>query len=544
MSILKQLLDNNELYCYYDFRSGTYLDYTGNTTLTGTADTSLVKGKLIIPSTKRMTIGSVALGTGDFSIVSKTRQEVYSKHILGATNFNLTVYGEFDLSTFFGGATYYNSANQSKVDILRWNKIGATYDRDGNATYYENGLSFRTIDISATSAQSKTDTYYLGNTNSGYIEYEYFLLAKRVLSATEMAQLTAELENKKWTSKAKSRASGINILPDGDMKSLKINEWVTSGSTLLKIDDVKRWLRITGTANNGQAYQRILVSGKTYRVTGYCRGNGTASPRVYLGAGKYFFIGTTSTDWQYIDITFTATDNYFSLMAYGASGEYADFAEIKVCEVGSDEVIYKTENGIKADQKSSVAGNKLSNSDFIASDTTFKVSDDTFNSEDVKVIEYTHSVSGDYVYIPTSVLKQTPTESAYGEWKFWFKKTASNCTLRAGIISSEAVVPNSGTNNGYYIYVGASALLNFVKVVSGTPTTILTGSPITDTEYHEIKLTRSITGVFELFVDNVSQGTTTDNTHTTNNYMVLNPEGASSKIILSSERGTYGIIKK
>lgn len=545
MSILKQLLDNNELYCYYDFRSGTYLDYTGNTTLTGTADTSLVKGKLIIPHTKRLTIGSLAIGTNDFSIVSKTRPQSYSKHILGATNFNLTVYSEFDLSTFFGGSTYYNSANQSKLDRLRWNQIGATYNRDGNVTYYENGLSFRTIDISGTSAVDKTDTYYLGYTNTGYIEYSYFLIVKRVLTATEMAQLTAELESKKWTSKTKSRANAKNVLVDGDMKALGTSAWSSGSSAILSkvIDTTEgkgRILRVTKNVTNyPYAYQNCLEVGKTYRMTGYVRGDGTGSvPKIYDNLTQ-IFSGTNSANWKRVDIVFTSGSTEVRFRNPMIVGDYVDFANIQISEVGSDEVIYKTENGIRADQKTySTAGQPINSTDLILNGGSVKIVDGVYNGEKVKILESTITSN---CSIPVNKLKQTPTESAYGEWEFIMSAPDAKFNIIKFISSTTDTASTSGDN--YNISMRPSSGSNIIQIRVNNSNLVQWGSYFTDNQFYKIKVTRTGAGLFSLFIDDVLIGTATNTTYTSSNYFVFSME-TGSKIILSSERGTYGIIKK
>ena len=303
-----------------------------------------------------------------------------------------------------------------------------------------------------------------------------------------------------------------SVLVDGDMEAPNTNAWMQSGGTNptkeklpSDLPNSTQLLRIASPINSLCLFSQndIMKQGTSYRIRGYLRGDGlrTASLRMNDGTNTTTIGETASNTWLYVDKIVKPTAGSGRIWLYSLSSTAPGYAEFDLLTV--EQV-----------------------------------------REDAKALEYTHVSSGDYVYMPSSSMNLTPTQAAYGEWKFWFKKGHANCTLRAGIISSEAVVPNSGTNDGYYIYVGASSSLSFVRVTGGTPATLITGTPITDLEYHEIKVIRDSSGLFELFVDGVSQGTVNNNTHFTSNFMVFNPEGASSKLILSSEKGNYGVIKK
>lgn len=457
MSIFKTIADS-DIALYVDFRSGSGIDISGNYTTSIGANGYLVHKKLYSANTLGLvSSANVALNKSDFTIIAKHRT-------VTKLNGHFYTFGTGNDR----GLLLYNNVLQTRIDATYYTEtlVGTKYDaggefvsygfsadRDANGQFYVNGVAVGTA--KNISAKANYDINYstpiLTTYTDNTFETQYILLIKKALTATEMAQLTAELENKKWTSKTKSRAKAKNILVDGDMKALGTSAWSSSAGSgiLTKVDNVKRWLRVTNIGNNGQATQRVLVSGKTYRVTGYAVGDGTARPRVYLGNGVYVFIGAAGTAIQYIDVTFTAPDNYFSLMAYGASGFYCDFANIQISEVGNDEVIYKTENGIRADQKTYSTA-FIANSNLKLLTGSFKIVDGTYNSEKVKIIE-----------------------------------CVTNGTFKLPY--------NTGTTIEFYIDTGAGYVLS-------------NGTGIVSSD------------VFTL--------------------------SAGSKIILSSERGTYGIIKK
>ena len=72
-----------------------------------------------------------------------------------------------------------------------------------------------------------------------------------------------------------------------------------------------------------------MTVGRTYRLTGWARGDGAAIPLVGTGAAS-LWSGTTSTVWQYFDLTFIAgaTDVWFycNNLAAGRSVGFDDLS--------------------------------------------------------------------------------------------------------------------------------------------------------------------------------------------------------------------------
>jgi hypothetical protein len=130
-----------------------------------------------------------------------------------------------------------------------------------------------------------------------------------------------------------------NLLVDGDMEAVGVSAWAAADTVLTKetTDPVKgsRFMRVTaipsGVTEFPRAQQIVLVSGKQYRFTGFIRSDGTLIPRV--NAGVNVFVGTTSTEWQYFDVTAVATATTVAYVATAAAPvgtEYIDVDEMYV----------------------------------------------------------------------------------------------------------------------------------------------------------------------------------------------------------------------
>lgn len=551
MSIFKTIA-NSDIALYVDFRSGSGIDISGNYTTSIGANGYLVHKKLYSANTLGfVSSANVALNKSDFTIIAKHRT-------VTKLNGHFYTFGTGNDR----GLLLYNNVLQTRIDSTYYTEtlVGTKYDaggefvsygfsadRDANGQFYVNGLAVGTA--KNISAKANYDINYstpiLTTYTDGTFETQYILLIKKALTATEMAQLTAELESKKWTSKTKSRANAKNVLVDGDMKALGTSAWSSGSSAILSkvIDTTEgkgRILRVTKNVTNyPYAYQNCLEVGKTYRMTGYTRGDGTGSvPKIYDNVTQ-IFSGTNSAKWQRVDIVFTSGSTEVKFRSPKETGDYVDFANIQISEVGYDEIIYKTENGIRADQKIySTAGQPINNTDLILNGGSVKIVDGVYNGEKVKILESTITSN---CLIPVNKLKQTPTESAYGEWEFIMSAPDAKFNIIKFISSTTDTASTSGDN--YNISMRPSSGSNIVQIRVTNSNLVQWGSYFTGDQFYKIKVTRTGAGLFSLFIDDVLVGTATNTTYTSSNYFVFSME-AGSKIILSSERGTYGIIKK
>lgn len=121
-----------------------------------------------------------------------------------------------------------------------------------------------------------------------------------------------------------------DLLDDGDMEAVGTAAWTAGGSAVLSKQvadpaEQTRYLRITyGGVNNPEAWQAVLVSGKNYRVRGWARGDGTFSPILRLGS-NIPWSGTTSTSWQWFDVTGTANATTLRLYSNISAAGYVEF---------------------------------------------------------------------------------------------------------------------------------------------------------------------------------------------------------------------------
>lgn len=88
--------------------------------------------------------------------------------------------------------------------------------------------------------------------------------------------------------------------------------------------------------NNPVARQNCMIDGRSYRITGWARGDGTYAPRV-KDTSTTLWTGTSSTTWQSFDVTWVnsgGTDIWLYALATGTG--YCQFDECSVVETCPD----------------------------------------------------------------------------------------------------------------------------------------------------------------------------------------------------------------
>jgi hypothetical protein len=125
----------------------------------------------------------------------------------------------------------------------------------------------------------------------------------------------------------------VNRVTDGDMEAAGTTAWTaannctptkeTSGSP-----QGAQYLKLACTQAYSEVYQTALVAGKTYLVTGRCKGDGANGiPYIGMGSGNFRAVGTNSTSWQTFNLVTTAIGNtvfYLASMYAGAATIYFD----------------------------------------------------------------------------------------------------------------------------------------------------------------------------------------------------------------------------
>ncbi len=129
------------------------------------------------------------------------------------------------------------------------------------------------------------------------------------------------------------------LVVGGDMEEAGVASWsVGASATLTKptgegAEDGTQILKVArNSAANPFAYQTIFTIGDQYRITGWTRSDGNATPSVFQDDGLDWN-GTTSTSWQYFDEVFTcgAGDMHIRLRAVTDTGtEYVEFDDVFV----------------------------------------------------------------------------------------------------------------------------------------------------------------------------------------------------------------------
>ena len=132
-------------------------------------------------------------------------------------------------------------------------------------------------------------------------------------------------------------------LTDGTMEAVGTTAWTVANSAILSKETTtpqqgSQVLRVTygGVANPEAKQLTALTLGKTYRATGWARGDGGAGiPRFFLGSSPPTWTGTNSTSWQYFDVTNTTEFQSVILDVNTSSAGYAEFDNISVIEVNN-----------------------------------------------------------------------------------------------------------------------------------------------------------------------------------------------------------------
>jgi len=131
---------------------------------------------------------------------------------------------------------------------------------------------------------------------------------------------------------------GTELLTDGDMEAADAAAWTSQLSAVLSKETNPRTgsvgakcLRVAyGGANNPIALQVCVVSGNKYRVTGWARGDGTYFP-LFDDSAATRWSGTTSTNWQYFDLIFTAGSSAGLRLRSNATGAgYVEFDDVSI----------------------------------------------------------------------------------------------------------------------------------------------------------------------------------------------------------------------
>ena len=124
------------------------------------------------------------------------------------------------------------------------------------------------------------------------------------------------------------------LIDDGNMEAIGTSDWECCLHAICSKEAngllFNHVLRVTDNGIAPYARQVALVAGEQYHIRGRARGDGTNYPTVWIGS--HVWTGTTSTEWQDVDIVASATSGYFGIYCFNTNGNYCEFDDIFVTE--------------------------------------------------------------------------------------------------------------------------------------------------------------------------------------------------------------------
>jgi len=155
-----------------------------------------------------------------------------------------------------------------------------------------------------------------------------------------VSNLSADIDNVSLVElniPATPNIAATQLLADGDMEAAGTSSYSSANAAVLskQTTNPHGGSQVIRVARNGQAFpaarQIILTVGVAYRIYGFFRGDGTSSPRMDVTVTTA--TGSTSTNWQQFDISFTATQTSVLLEAVSAvDGSYVEFDDVTVLQ--------------------------------------------------------------------------------------------------------------------------------------------------------------------------------------------------------------------
>jgi len=539
MSIIQDLIDEGALVLYHDYRSGSLRDWSGNgNDGTGTDVQWTNRGLKFPVSTSKVQVAhSAGLSPPAGAIVGFGRFTSCESEIL--------VNKDNEYGVYVSGTPKIYMKDYSGVD--RWvaatiagkRCLGVNFEDGEKAAFHVNGSHVGDGNDTNT-ITADTNALTIGGPSSNLLSVlEAVLIVNRVLTSTEHAQLYAELAAMVWPTQGWRRGLGVygpELVADRDMEKAGVTDWPAGNSATVTKEPGAAMAggQVARVAHNGvnfpYIYQIVLTSGKTYRLTGWARGDGTHAPR--FGVGGVFLYGTTSTDWQKFDFTATAGNNAVQLMAVASAAGYCEFDDISVREVHTPDLQFATAWG--AHEIANVApGSAVPGTPIEVQSGAFAVSVESADGRDCKVLENTN----DGIWsLDASLFGGDPTQDAYGTWEGWIEKTD------AGVISLGLVAQNpDALTAGDYVLEFAADESAKLKIQGGAD--IITGGSIDHSVPVHWKVTRSIIdGEWSLYLDGELVGTGTENTLKTCAYLIADMDNGC-RVLLADLTGGHNLSK-
>jgi hypothetical protein len=437
--------------------------------------------------------------------------------------------------------------------------VSCDYSNGVTGKAYVNGI-FHSNFSGALAVTAQDSPITIGNNNGGSSVSNSTIAAimefSRVLTATEHAQVYAELSKMKWPTKpltlASRKEADNNLLADGDMEAATTAAWTSGGinPTLSKVAGSRtggagtKVLRVEN-AGAGDAWasanQAVCTVGKRYNIKGWARGDGAKQCGVGTDtAFSNIWAGTASNTWQYFNVNFTfpAGSSVIRLEKLTAGIGYSEFDDVVITRIPAkvDTIVHLEGSPISVAARGGAIGQYLENTPFQFGDTTgrYSVSTDTiFGKPNSKVISCS-----------TAGLLYIPSTQAYGTWEFDLYKGNTSSNTMVEFINNGITNIDAAATRGYVVQLSATERgivyrMNGSSAVSNV--TVSDVNYIAMSTWYKIRVTRSATGVFTTYillstgwvllpaVGGGANPSTADNTYTTSTHFVIDLD-ATDKI--------------
>jgi hypothetical protein len=268
------------------------------------------------------------------------------------------------LCRFFSDSSAVDVDSTSPI-LDSWYHCMCFLDRNGSGVWYLNGTNQSSpVDISSKSSTiTNTGSFTLGAIDTGYTSvssYAYLSIWKydnwldthlqaaiakeRFAKLTGVYPISANGTTKTPTIMTRDTSAylekyvyGPELISDGNMEAADTSAWSAhNGATITKeTSSPHGGIRNIKAAYSGSNYpgvkQDVLTIGKTYRIAGRFRTDGTCTAYVLATPG---IASTTSTNWDSFDFTFvSAADPIVYLYSSLTSAGYVEFDDVSVKEI-------------------------------------------------------------------------------------------------------------------------------------------------------------------------------------------------------------------
>ena len=218
--------------------------------------------------------------------------------------------------------------------------------------------------------------------------------------------------------------------------------------------------------------------GKTYRITGWAKSDGTWTPQIN-DFTTTLWTGTLSTDWQYFDFVKTWDNSAKDFLLYhsGQTSGYTAWDDITVQEIPNSDPVYIADGKGWNESVANETTGFLSNADWEIDSGTWKVVNNG-GSDGKKHIDC----------IATGKVFRD-SKQAYGAWEFDIYKTADAGSSVFVLMSD--IVGTLGTNtNSYYFNFASTEKFELYRDTSGATLLQQSSGTFSLNTWYRIRLTR------------------------------------------------------